>query len=84
MSKRVRRLIALATAIVSLGTLAYYYYALLVLRAFVGAFKALHLGPVEQSETVSSRLLPVVGWLLLAGSVALFVGPELRQRLRRS
>ena len=84
MRKTLRRFIALGAALVGLGTLAYYYYALFVLRAYMGMFTALRLGPVQQSETAWSRLLPLAGWLLLAGSVALFVGPEVRQRLRRS
>ena len=84
MSKTLRRLVALGAALVGLGTLAYYYYALAVLRGYGGMFTALHLGSVHQSETAWSRFLPFAGWLLLAGSVALFVGPEVRQRLRRS
>lgn len=84
MTKRLRRLISLGAAVIGLGTLGYYYYALLVLRAYVGMFTALHLGPVQQTETAWSRLLPFAGWLLLAGSIALYGGPEIRQRLRRS
>jgi len=64
--------------------LAYYYYAMMVLRAYVGMFEALRLGPVQQSQTIMSYAFPIVGWLALAGSAALFVGPELEQRFRRS
>jgi hypothetical protein len=84
MSKRRRRLIALGTGLIGLGTLADYYYALMLLRSYVGLFEALHLGPVEGSQTVLGRVLPFVGWLFLAGSAALFVGPELKQRFRRT
>lgn len=84
MNKRLRRLVALGTALVGLGALGYYYYALMVLRGYVHMFEALHLGPVQQSQTALSYALPFAGWLLLVGSAALFVGPELRQRFRRS
>jgi len=84
MSKTLRRLVALGAALAGLGTLAYYYYVLMLLRAYEGMVRALHLGPVQESEAAWSWLLPFAGWLLLAGSVALFVGPEVRQRLRHS
>jgi hypothetical protein len=84
MTKKSRRLIAVAMALVGLGTLGYYYYALIVLDAYGHMFEALHLGPVESSKTLGGYLLPFVGWLLLAASAVLFVGPELRERFVRT
>ena len=83
MTKKLRRLIAVGMAVVGLGTLGYYYYALIVLDAYVHMFEALHLRPVEPSTTLGGNLLPSVGWLLLAASALLLVGPELRKRVVR-
>lgn len=79
-----RRVIALGMALLGLGTLVYFYYASFVLRAYVHMLEALHITPVEQSETVAGRLLPFVGWLLLAAATVVCVGPELKNRMRRS
>ena len=84
MAKRSRRLIAAGMAIVGLGALGYYYYSVIVLDAYVHLFEALHLGPVESSQSLMRGVLPFLGWLLLAASAALFGGPELRQRVVRS
>ena len=84
MTKKSRRLIAVGLALVGRGTLVYHYYALFVLDAYVQMFEALHLGPVESSRTLVGYLLPFVGFLLLAASAVLFVGPELRERFIRT
>jgi len=84
MSKRRRRLIAIVVGLIGLAMLVYYYYTMMVLRAFVGMFEALHFGPVQQSQTIMSYAFPFVGLLALAVSVALFAGPELKQRFRGS
>jgi disulfide bond formation protein DsbB len=84
MSKRRRRVIAIVIGLIGLAMLVYYYYAMMVLRAYVGMFEALHVGPVQQSQTIMSYAFPFVGWLALAASVALFVGPELKRRFRSS
>jgi len=52
MSKRRRRLIAIVIGLIGLAMLIYYYYAMMVIRAYVGMFKALHLGPVQESHIV--------------------------------
>jgi len=84
MSKRRRRLIAIVIGVIGLAMVVYYYYAMMVLRAYVGMFEALHVGPVQESQTIMSYAFPFVGWLALAASAALFVGPALTQRFRRS
>jgi len=78
MSKRRRRIIAIVIGLIGLAMLIYYYCAMMVLRAYVGMFGALHLGPVQESHIVMSYAFPFVGWLALAASAALFVGPELK------
>lgn len=76
MAKRSRRLIAAGMAIVGLGALGYYYYSVIVLDAYVHLFEALHLGPVESSQSLMRGVLPFLGWLLLAASSRIVWGPR--------
>jgi hypothetical protein len=85
MRGRSRLITAAAMLAIGLGTLAYYFYAVAIVQAYVGLFEALNPGQVQVGEPpLWFRALPYLGSLLLIGSAVLFLVPALSRRFPRS